>query len=88
MERIKFLVDDMPSAKPKKSVSKDIIDLIEIKGFLSEVDNLSFDHIRLKLIPALNKIVIDIATGIQYPAFDDFTTKIKQSKYGNYFDLK
>lgn len=88
MERIKFFLDDMPFQKAKKTVVESGINFNEIKDFLSEADNYSFDQIRLKLKPNLNKIVIDIATGIRYPAFDDFTSKIQQSKYGCYFDLK
>lgn len=88
MERIKFFLDDVPFQKAKKTLVESGINFNEIKEFLSEADNYSFDQIRLKLKPNLNKIVIDIATGIRYPAFDDFTSKIQQSKYGCYFDLK
>lgn len=88
MERIKFLSDDMSFATSKISKLETKINFSEIKSFLCEVDNNSFDQIRLKVKPNLNKIVIDIATGIRYPAFDDFTTKIKQSKFGNLFDFK
>ena len=78
----------MPIQKSKKATVKDGVNFSEIKNFLCEADNYSFDQIRLRLKPNLNKIVIDIATGIRYPAFDDFMAKIQQSKYGNYFDLK
>jgi len=88
MERIKFFFDEMPFQKSKKSLVENGINFNEIKNFLSEADNYSFDQIRLKLKPNLNKIVIDIATGIRYPAYDDFMTKIKQSKYSSYFDLQ
>jgi hypothetical protein len=88
MERIKFLLDDMPVQKSRKTTVMDGMNFSEIKNFLCEADNHSFDQIRLRLKPNLNKIVIDIATGIRYPAFDDFMAKIQQSKYGNYFDLQ
>ena len=78
----------MPFQKSKKSLVENGINFNEIKNFLSEADNDSFDQIRLKLKPNLNKIVIDIATGIKYPAYDDFMTKIKQSKYSRYFELQ
>lgn len=88
MERIKFFFDEMPFQKSKQNLVENGINFNEIKNFLSEADNYSFDQIRLKLKPNLNKIVIDIATGIRYPAYDDFMTKIKQSKYSSYFDLQ
>lgn len=88
MERIKFFLDDKPFQKSKKTVEETAINFKEIKDFLCEADNRSFDQIRLRLKPKVNKIVIDIATGIRYPAFDDFMAKIQQSKYGRYFDLK
>ncbi|MBW7674345.1 hypothetical protein [Chryseobacterium chendengshani] len=88
MERIKFFFDEMPFQKSKQTLVENCINFNEIKNFLSEADNYSFDQIRLKLKPNLNKIVIDIATGIRYPAYDDFVTKIKQSKYSSYFDLQ
>lgn len=88
MERIKFFLEDMPLQKTKKTAVTDSINFSEIKSFLCEADNYSFDQIRLKIKPNLNKIVIDIATGIRYPAFDDFMNKIQQSKYATYFDLK
>lgn len=88
MERIKFFLDDMPFQKSKKAIAENGINFIEIKNFLCEVDNYSFDQIRLKLKPNLNKIVIDIATGIRYPQYNDFMAKIQDSKYSSYFDLK
>lgn len=88
MERIKFFLEDMPLQKTKRTAVIDSINFSEIKSFLCEADNYSFDQIRLKVKPNLNKIVIDIATGIRYPAFDDFMNKIQQSKYATYFDLK
>jgi len=87
MERIKFFLDDMPFQKTKKTIADSGINFNEIKDFLCEADNYSFDQIKLKLKPNLNKIVIDVATGIRYPAFNDFTSKIRRSKYGRYFDL-
>lgn len=78
----------MPVQKTRKKAVKDAVNFSEIKSFLCEADNYSFDQIRLRLKPNRNKIFIDIATGIRYPAFDDFMAKIQQSKYGNYFDLK
>lgn len=77
----------MPFQNPQKAFVENGINFKEIKDFLSEADNYSFDQIRLRLKPNLNKIVIDFATGIRYPAFDDFMAKIQQSKYGRYFDL-
>lgn len=88
MERIKFFLDEKQVQKTKKTAVIDSIKFSEIKSFLCEADNYSFDQIRLKIKPNLNKIVIDIATGIRYPAFDDFMKIIQQSKYGAYFDLK
>ncbi len=88
MERIKFFLDDEQSQRTKKPAGKEGMDFSEIKNFLCEVDNYSFDQIRLRLKPNRKKIVIDVATGIQYPAYNDFMAKIQQSKYGSYFDLK
>lgn len=88
MERIKFFLDETPFQKTKQTTATDGINFNEIKKFLSEVDNYSFDQIRLRLKPKRNKIVIDVATGIQYPAYNDFMAKIQQSKYASFFDLK
>jgi hypothetical protein len=88
MERIKFFLDDEPVQKTKQTTEKSGINFSEIKNFLCEVDNYSFDQIRIKLKPNRNKFVIDVATGIQYPAYNDFMAKIQQSKYASYFDLK
>ncbi|CAD7816084.1 hypothetical protein CHRY9390_03097 [Chryseobacterium aquaeductus] len=88
MERIKFFLDDLPPQKSKKTIPESGINFNEIKNFLCEADNFSFDQIRFKLKPNRKKIVIDIATGIKYPQYDDFMTKIKMSKYANYFDLQ
>jgi len=88
MERIKFFLDDIPVRKSRKTAALERINFSELKNFLTEADNYSFDQIRLKLKPSLNKIVIDVATGIQYPAYNDFMAKIQQSKYASYFDLK
>ncbi|MDF2550936.1 MAG: hypothetical protein K0R77_211 [Chryseobacterium sp.] len=88
MERIKFFLDEATVQKTKKTTEKNGINFNEIKNFLCEVDNYSFDQIRLRLKPNRNKFVIDIATGIQYPAYNDFMAKIQQSKYAGYFDLK
>lgn len=88
MERIKFFLDNAPIQNTKKADENVGINFSEIKSFLCEADNYSFDQIKLKLKPNRNKIVIDVATGIQYPAYDDFMTIIKQSKYAGYFDLQ
>ncbi|KQK25551.1 MULTISPECIES: hypothetical protein [Chryseobacterium] len=88
MERIKFFLDNAPIQNVTKADENVSINFSEIKSFLCEADNYSFDQIKLKLKPNRNKIVIDIATGIQYPAYDDFMTIIKQSKYAGYFDLQ
>jgi len=88
MERIKFFLDSAPVQNTKKADDHSGINFSEIKSFLCEADNYSFDQIKLRLKPNRNKIVIDVATGIQYPAYDDFMTTIKQSKYAGYFDLQ
>jgi len=87
MERIKFFLDEAKIQKTKKTAEKIGINFTEIKNFLCEVDNYSFDQIKLKLKPNQKKLVIDVATGIQYPAYNDFMAKIQQSKYAGYFDL-
>lgn len=87
MERIKFFQDDVPFPNNTKKSTGNEINFNEIKNFLSEVDNYSFDQIKLRRKPNRNKIVIDVATGIKYPAYNEFINKIQKSKYGSYFDF-
>lgn len=87
MERIKFFQDETP-VKKTKSGSDIEIHFNEIKKFISDADNFSFDQIKFRQKSHLNKIVIDIVTGIQYPAYNEFIKKIEHSKYAGYFDLR
>ncbi|MCU7613497.1 hypothetical protein N0B16_03525 [Chryseobacterium sp. GMJ5] len=87
MERIKFILNDLPSAKSNyDKKGRGIVQ--EVKHFLNEVDNQSFDYIRFKQKPEPGKFCIDVATGLKYPDYDQFLQKIQQSKYSSYFDLQ
>ena len=86
MERIKFILNDFPSAKTKyDSRGKEVFQ--EMQHFLKQADNHSFDYIRFKQNCEVGKLCIDVATGLKYPDYDQFLQKIQQSKYGVYFDL-
>lgn len=63
------------------------INLAEIQKFLEDIDNESFEHVSLYYNERENCLSLEEETGVVFPQYGHFITKISESNFAKCFDF-